>query len=159
MRNVTQTPPVIKVTQQQLECVKCGARSHATCSCGVDYKPVAQRVSEYDQANPGQSARRVAAETGADRETVKRVRERGGMPPPETVIGRDGKEYPASRPPMPKTAVMVEHDITQKLGNELIGAGYKAMAAQFSYDQATLARLKQVRDNLHSHVNNPVEWF
>jgi hypothetical protein len=97
-------PPAYKFTVTQLQCTGCGAETHAACSCGKPYVPAAQRVAEYDKANPGQSARRVAAETRADRETVTRVRARGGMPPPKTVTGRDGKEYPAATAPDYHTA-------------------------------------------------------
>jgi hypothetical protein len=158
MRDIT--PPAIKVTQQQIECVKCGARSHATCSCGMSYRPVTVRVAKYDEANPGKSTRAAAADLGVSRESVRTARKSGdNRLSPDTVTGRDGKEYPATRPPIPTTPVMLGHKLTTKLANELIDAGYKSLTAQFSYDQATLARLKQVRDDLRSHVNNPVEWF
>jgi hypothetical protein len=155
MRDIA--PPAIKVTQQQLECVKCGARSHATCSCGVSYRPAQERVAEYDKANPGKSTRMAAADLGVSDETVRKARHANPLAP-ETVTGRDGKEYPATRPPT-QTPVMVEHGIITKLANELVDAGYKALTARFSDDQPTLARLKQVRDDLLSHVNNHVEWF
>jgi hypothetical protein len=156
MRDVTQTPPAIKRSIVQLRCDGCGAETNAVCTCGAAYRPVHERVRKYDETNPGKSTRAAAADLGVSHEAVRKARVNELTP--ETVTGRDGKEYPATRTP-PQTPVMVEHRIIQKLGNDLIDAGYRSLSAQFSADQPTLARLKQVRDDLRSHVNNHVEWF
>jgi hypothetical protein len=156
MRDIA--PPAIKVTQQQLEGVKCGARSHATCSCGVSYRPAQERVAEYDKANPGKSTRTAAADLGVSDETVRKAR-RANPLAPETVVGRDGKEYPASRPPPAETPVMLEHKLTTKLCNDLVDAGYRALADRFQHDKPTMDRLKQARDDLRKFLNHDVEWF
>jgi hypothetical protein len=155
------TPPAIKVTQTQLECVKCGARSHATCSCGVDYRPLMERVTEYDRDNPGRSERQASADLGIPKTTVHDARQSGGRdrPPDQKVTGRDGKTYPATRPPPAETPVMADHRLTTKLANDLVDAGYKTLTAQFNYDQPTLARLKEIREDLRKHINQPIEWF
>jgi hypothetical protein len=81
---------------QRLVCTSCGAGAHASCNCGKPYVPAAQRVAEYDKANPGQSTRQAAAELGVDQSTV--VRARGDADAsPDTVTGRDGKSYPARK--------------------------------------------------------------
>lgn len=51
---------------------------------------------------PGWSSRAVAEKCGVDEITVRRFR--CGIPAPETVTGRDGKQYPA-HPPMRQTQV------------------------------------------------------
>ena len=85
--------PAIKVSIVRLACTACGAEANASCSCGKPYVPAAQRVAEYDQANPGQSERTVAAELGISKTAVHEARESGGHPRPPEVTGRDGKTY------------------------------------------------------------------
>ena len=98
MRDIT--PPAIKVTQQQLECVKCGAQTHATCNCGMSYRPVQQRVAEYDEANPGKSTRQAAADLDVSQSAIQKARQSGEhqYSPDDEVTGRDGKTYPATKP-------------------------------------------------------------
>jgi hypothetical protein len=93
-------PPAIKIAVQRMICTGCGAEMNAACNCGKAYVPVAQRVAEYDKANPGQSTRQAAADLGVHHSTVNEARKAAvGQPTPDTVTGRDGKSYPASRPP------------------------------------------------------------
>ena len=80
----------------RLQCTKCGAEANASCNCGEPYVPAALRVAEYDKANPGKSTREAAADLGISNKTVSKARGVTGVTP-ETVTGRDGKEYPARR--------------------------------------------------------------
>jgi hypothetical protein len=88
--------PAFVKSIQRMECTKCGAEANASCNCGVTYKPAAERVREYDEANPGKSTRAAAADLGVSKDTVNRAR---GVshetPEAETVVGLDGKQYPA----------------------------------------------------------------
>jgi hypothetical protein len=81
----------------RLQCSACGAEANASCNCGKPYVPAAQRVREYDEANPGKSTRAAAADLGMSRESVRTARSGDNHLSPETVTGRDGKEYPARR--------------------------------------------------------------
>lgn len=54
-----------------------------------------QRAADAIKANPGKSNRAIAAEIGVDHKTVAKAR--GDNSPSETVVGRDGKQYPAKR--------------------------------------------------------------
>lgn len=96
------TLPAIKISAQRLVCFDCGAETNAICNCGVAYVPKAvERVAAYDQANPGQSTRQAAADLGISKSEVSRARQ-SPVPsgtPDTTVIGRDGKSYPATQPP------------------------------------------------------------
>ena len=83
----------------RLECEKCGAEANATCTCGMKYVPVAQRIAEYDKTNPGKSTRQAAADLGVSQQRVSQLRKSGDNPlSPEIVKGRDGKTYKARRP-------------------------------------------------------------
>jgi hypothetical protein len=155
MRDITQPPPAIKVTQQQLECVNCGARTHATCTCGVNYVPVADRVAKYDQEHPGKSTRQAAAELGVNQSSVVRAR-RDADASPDTVTGRDGKQYPAQRE-VPDTPVVREHEADRKLALQLIDIGYRALAQKFQFDKAAMAQLTRVTKEMRRHWD--VEWF
>ncbi len=85
--------PVFHRSIVRLSCSSCGAEANASCSCGKPYVPVAQRVADYDNANPGRSTRQAAADLGINQSTVSRARDaRASL---ETVTGRDGKTYPA----------------------------------------------------------------
>jgi hypothetical protein len=91
-------PPAINETLARYECPKCGNN----CQCGVPYVPKTVRVAEYDKANPGKSTRQAAADLGLSHMTVERSREAAVTDvTPETVIGRDGKSYPATKPKLP----------------------------------------------------------
>jgi hypothetical protein len=103
MTEITDPPiPAIKRSIVQLQCTLCGAETHATCSCGAIYRPKAsERVADYDRANPGKSTRQAAGDLGISQSEVQRsrqLREPDGSPEPETITGRDGKNYPAKKP-------------------------------------------------------------
>ena len=91
-------PPAFHRSVVRLQCSACGAEANASCNCGKPYVPAAQRISEYDKANPGKSSRQAAADLGVSKETVRTARSGGNHLPPETVTGRDGKRYPSARP-------------------------------------------------------------
>jgi hypothetical protein len=60
----------------------------------------ANRVAEFDAANPGMGNRRIAAALGVDEKTVRNARKKLGadQSAPEKRLGRDGNSYPATRP-------------------------------------------------------------
>jgi hypothetical protein len=102
MKNAT----VIQFSIQRLQCSACGAEANASCNCGKPYVPAAVRVREYDEKNPSKSTRQAAADLGMSQSRVQQSRksaEQGYSPAgvtqvtPETVTGRDGKQYPAKR--------------------------------------------------------------
>jgi hypothetical protein len=163
MRDITQPPPAIKITTQRMRCTGCGAETNAVCTCGLDYVPVAQRVADYDKEHPeGRSTRQAAADLGVSNETVRKAR-RANPLAPETVTGRDGKEYPARRDeapaaPIPDTRPVVrEHEANQKLAMQLVDIGYRELAAKFQSDKATIARLKYVAEEMRAVWK--VDWF
>ena len=89
---------IIQMSVVRLQCSACGAEANASCNCGKPYVPAAQRVREYDEANPGKSTRAAAADLGMSQSAVQQSRKSGEQDySPETVTGRDGKEYPARR--------------------------------------------------------------
>ena len=106
-------PPAFHRSVVRLQCSACGSEANASCNCGKPYIPAAQRVAEYDKANPGRSTRQAAADLGIDQSRVVRARARdapasgvrsptpGDQSPPETVTGRDGKTYQAIKPKRP----------------------------------------------------------
>ena len=83
---------------QRLQCSACGTEANASCDCGKPYVPAAQRVAEYDKANPGQSTRQAAADLGISNKSVSVARGVTRVTP-DTVTGRDGKTYPARKKP------------------------------------------------------------
>jgi hypothetical protein len=85
--------PVYQRSIVRLSCTQCGAEANASCDCNKPYVPAAQRVTEYDKANPGQSERTVAAELGISKTAVHEARASGGHPRPTEITGRDGKTY------------------------------------------------------------------
>jgi hypothetical protein len=90
--------PAFVKSIQRLQCTKCGAEANASCNCGANYKPVQERVREYDEANPGKSTRAAAADLGVSQSAVQKARKSGEHQcSPDIVSGRDGKTYPASR--------------------------------------------------------------
>jgi hypothetical protein len=94
-------PPAIKVVVQRMACTACGAEANAACTCGVAYKPKAVQAAEAIAATPEKSNRAIAEETGLSEPTVRRARASCDAPEPETVTGRDGKIYPATKPEAP----------------------------------------------------------
>ena len=109
-----------------IACTRCGAEADAACECGKPYEPASQRAAEAVKANPGKSDRVIAAEIGVGSNTVRRARKsvapRGA---PETVTGRDGKNYKA-KPRRPSVRQM-----------RLMGQAAGVVAAKF--DEHVLA--------------------
>jgi hypothetical protein len=83
---------VIKMSIQRMVCTGCGAEANASCNCGVAYQPKSVRAREAvtDPDNAKKSLRAMEAETGIDRETLRRARTDTGVSVEETV-GLDGK--------------------------------------------------------------------
>jgi hypothetical protein len=80
-------------------CTACGAEANAACTCGVHYVPKSVRAAEYIKQNPAASIREIAEQTGVGHGTAQEARARVRDRTPELVTGRDGKSYPASKPP------------------------------------------------------------
>jgi Winged helix-turn-helix DNA-binding len=80
----------------RIECSACGATADAACECGVAYVPAGVRAAKAVAENPGLSNRVIAAEIGVSEPTVRRARG-ASCDAPETVIGRDGKQYAATK--------------------------------------------------------------
>jgi hypothetical protein len=91
---VTIPATVIKLSIQRMVCTGCGAEANASCNCGLNYVPKAVRAAEAVKANPEKSNRAIAEETGLSEPTVRRAR--ASSDAPETVTGKDGKQYPAN---------------------------------------------------------------
>jgi hypothetical protein len=87
------TEQVISISR--LICVGCGSETNATCNCGMEYRPKAVRAAEAIAAAPEKSNRAIAEETGLSEPTIRRAR--ASHDAPESVTGRDGKQYPARR--------------------------------------------------------------
>ena len=80
-------------------CSACGAEADAACECGKPYEPAGERAAEAVTANPGKSDRAIVAEIGVGSNTVRRARAAAAPHgAPETVTGRDGKNYRAAKP-------------------------------------------------------------
>jgi hypothetical protein len=62
----------------------------------MDYKPKAVRARRAVEANPEKSNRAIAEEIGVDEKTIRKAR--ADLSAPESVTGKDGKNYPAKRP-------------------------------------------------------------
>ena len=84
-----------QISIQRMVCVGCGAEANAACNCGLNYVPKAVRAAEAVKANPEKSNRAIADETGLSEPTVRRARASDDAP--ETVTGKDGKQYPAKK--------------------------------------------------------------
>lgn len=95
-----------KPSLAMLECSNCGATTNAACNCGVAYVPASQRAAEAITADPTKSNRAIADQIGVSEPTVRRARGASGDAP-ATVIGKDGKSYPAERPSKPAEPVSV----------------------------------------------------
>lgn len=101
------TATVIKMSIQRMACTGCGAEANVSCNCGKPYIPAAQRVREYDGANPGKSTRQAAADLGITSGTVTKARKSGASTeapaaadraePEARSTGKDGKSYPRKR--------------------------------------------------------------
>jgi hypothetical protein len=80
-----------------LQCTKCGAEAVAACACGAPYVPAAQRIADYDAANPGQSNRAAAKALKVSEKTVRKARARADRSAPDKIVGLDGKRYAPKR--------------------------------------------------------------
>lgn len=94
---MTATIHQLKPKPAILECSNCGATTSAACPCGVSYVPAGTRAADAIAADPGKSNRAIAAELGVDEATVRAARKKSGAEysAPATVVGKDGKSYPA----------------------------------------------------------------
>lgn len=98
----SQTRPAFQVSVVRLQCLGCGAEANASCDCGKPYVPARERAAEAIAAHPEKSNRAIAEEIGVGEPTVRRARNEAASPDaPETVTGRDGKTYPATKPKRP----------------------------------------------------------
>ena len=86
-------PPAIIETFTRYECPECGT----TCQCGKPYVPKTVRAAEYAAKNPTASVREIAKETGASVGTAHAAK--AGVQTEHLTTGRDGKSYPATKPP------------------------------------------------------------
>jgi hypothetical protein len=117
-------PAAIKISIQRKVCTDCGAEANASCNCGKPYIPAKQRVAEYDKQNPGRSTRQAAADLGVSRETVRATRKEGdNRLSPDTITGRDGKQYPGARVTTDKRDPVVISDVVEKTRQANV-AGY-----------------------------------
>jgi hypothetical protein len=89
--------PEIRRSIVQLQCTLCGRETVAACNCNAVYRPKAQQAAEAIAAHPEKSNRALAEEIGTSEATMRRARG-ASSDAPDTVTGRDGKEYPAKRP-------------------------------------------------------------
>jgi hypothetical protein len=94
-----------KPITRKVECMACGAEAdatfHPTCNCNAGFKSKTQKAVEYAEKNPTASVRQIAEETGVGHGTAQEARARVRSPytsAPESVTGRDGKTYPATKP-------------------------------------------------------------
>jgi hypothetical protein len=75
-------------------CTQCG--TEAACDCNAPYVPARERAAAAIVATPEKSNRAIAAEIGVSDKTVAAARAEHSAPAPETVVGKDGKEYPST---------------------------------------------------------------
>lgn len=102
----------IRFSIARLACTQCGAEANASCNCGKPYLPAAQRIKEYDKANPGKSTRAAAADLGISQPMVVKARNSDdNQLSPANVIGLDGKEYRAKKNQKQKTAPVTEEEM------------------------------------------------
>jgi hypothetical protein len=145
----------------RLACSACGAEANASCNCGKPYVPAGQRAAEAVAANPEKSNRAIAEKIGVDEKTVREAR--ADQSAPETITGRDGKQYPAKRklpsyrpdheparpePERPVSAKVQEREADSALALQLISLGYRALAQKLQADPAAMARLNRVSDEM-----------
>ncbi len=96
--------PMKKPFSQALECSECGAPGTGSCNCGAPYVTAGARAAKADAANPGKSARAIAAIAGVSEGTARRARGASyDAPAGSRVKGKDGKRYPAKGKPSKPT--------------------------------------------------------
>jgi hypothetical protein len=163
MTNKSFSPlPAYHVSVVRLACSACGAEANASCSCGKPYVPKQQRAAEAVAAHPEKSNRAIAEEIDVSEPTVRRARDAAAShDAPDTVVGRDGKSYPAQHAPptsdVPDTPVVREGEADRKLALDLIGLGYRALAQRLQADPIAMQRLNRVSDQMRSQWD--FEWF
>jgi hypothetical protein len=117
----------MKMSDTKLICASCGAEANASCSCGVDYKPKSVRAAEAIKLDPGRSDRAIAADIGVGSNTVRRARKsvapRGA---PETVTGRDGKNYKAK----PRRPSLREERAREERAKDFVAKTFDAMVLE-----------------------------
>jgi hypothetical protein len=77
--------PAIKLSIQRMACTACGAEANASCNCGQPYKPVSERVNDYDrkrkaEGKPKASTREARADLGVSHMSVDRARKDSPLP-------------------------------------------------------------------------------
>jgi len=162
MRDVTQPPPAIKISVTQLQCTACGAETHASCNCGKPYMPKRQRAEEIAEANPNISVRELAERASVSHGTAQEAKARVQSRTPDAgpTVGRDGKQYPATKPqaePDPDTPVVAEGKADRSLALQIIDHGCKAMTSRLQGSRDGMERLNRVRGAMRSQWD--VEWF
>jgi hypothetical protein len=106
----------------QIACSACGATTEAACDCGLPYVPAKERAAAAVAVNPEKSDRAIAAEIGVDHKTVGAARRSvGEHSPPEKRVGKDGKSYPATKPP-PKPVYSKKEEAERERGAFLLRA-------------------------------------
>lgn len=84
----------------RMECSGCGATADAACDCGVAYMPAGEIAAKARAENPSKSSRALATELGVSEATMRRAKPSpASYDAPEKRVGRDGKSYPARKPP------------------------------------------------------------
>jgi len=161
MKDLTQTPPAIKISVTQLQCTACGAETHATCNCGKPYTPKLHRAAKAVAQHPYLSNRVIADEIGVDEKTVRDARAelRTDSAVDEPRIGKDGKtrQLPTKPQPEPDTPVVYEFKADRSLALQIIDIGCKAMASRLQGSRDGIARLNRVRGEMRSHWDR--NWF
>lgn len=97
----------------KLECSACGAAGVASCNCNASYIPAKDRAVAAIAANPQKSNRALAKDLGVSHTSVNKAR--GNMFPPEKVIGRDGKQYPARKMPEKKEVAATDSRLAKSM--------------------------------------------
>lgn len=85
---------IFPISIQRLVCTGCGAEANASCNCGKPYVP-REAAEQFFRENPNASIREAEEQIGVSHGTAQRAREAVPRGTPETVVGRDGKTYPA----------------------------------------------------------------
>jgi hypothetical protein len=103
MNRLLDPPAIIRQVQSEtMECTACGASAdatvHATCNCKAGFKSKMQLATKYAEQNPTASVREIAERTGVGVATAHEAKAGVRHRTPETVTGRDGKSYPATKP-------------------------------------------------------------
>lgn len=101
---------VVKVDfkKRTLRCSSCGVTAEAACDCGVGYVRAGEFAASIVAEHPDWGDRRIAAEFGIPKDTVRRARPTGAFAPVEKRLSKNGKLYPAvAKPTQAKNAKRV----------------------------------------------------